>query len=90
METAPKKKLLKSKFVNDILTDENGKYSRTSVSWVFSFAAFFVMACVDFYYNGLRYDVWVALGGLGAVMKVTNTVQNTTQNVAKTKNTPIV
>jgi hypothetical protein len=57
--------------VNDTLKKE-GKFSRTSLTMFVSFFVSIMMSCIDFAFNGLRFDVWCVLVGVALGSKITD------------------
>lgn len=57
--------------VNDTLK-KNGKWSRTSLTMFVTLFVALVMSCIDFAFNGLRFDVWVTLMGVAMGSKITD------------------
>lgn len=57
--------------VNDTLK-KNGKFSRTSLTMFVTLFVALVMSCIDFAFNGLRFDVWVTLMGVAMGSKITD------------------
>ena len=57
--------------VNDTLK-RNGKWSRTSLTMFVTLFVALVMSCIDFAFNGLRFDVWVTLMGVAMGSKITD------------------
>ena len=57
--------------VNDTLK-KNGKWSRTSLTMFTSYFVALLMSCIDFAFNGLRFDVWCVLIGVAMGSKITD------------------
>lgn len=57
--------------VNDTLK-KYGRWSRTSLTMFSAWFVALVMACIDFAYNGLRFDVWLTLVGVAMGSKITD------------------
>ena len=65
--------------VNDTLK-RNGKWSRTSLTMFVTLFVALVMSCIDFSFNGLRFDVWVTLMGVAMGSKITDSVSKKLHN----------
>ena len=65
--------------VNDTLK-KNGKWSRTSLTMFVTLFVALVMSCIDFAFNGLRFDVWVTLMGVAMGSKITDSVSKKLHN----------
>jgi hypothetical protein len=63
-----KSNVLKS-IVNDTLKVD-GKWSRTSLTMFTAWIVVLGMACIDFVWNGLRYDVWATLTAVATGIKI--------------------
>lgn len=59
--------------VNDTLK-RNGKWSRTSLTMFTSYIIALVMAILDFYFNGLRFDVWLGLISVSIGSKISDSL----------------
>lgn len=57
------------KIAIDTLTRE-GRFSRTSLTMFSAWIASLLMALIDFFCNGLRYDVWLTLVGVAMGSKI--------------------
>ena len=57
--------------INDTLK-KDGKFSRTSLTMFSAWFVSLVMSCIDFMYNGLRFDVWCVLVGVALGSKITD------------------
>lgn len=57
--------------VNDTLK-KNGKWSRTSLTMFVTLFVALLMSCIDFAFNGLRFDVWCVLMGVAMGSKITD------------------
>ena len=68
-----------NKIVRDTLM-KKGVYSRTSLTMFSAWFLAYVMASVDFFYNGLRYDVWLTLVGVALGSKLTDSISKKIHN----------
>ena len=55
--------------VNDTLKVD-GNWSRTSLTMLTAWAVVLYMALIDFFYTGLRYDVWATLTAVATGIKI--------------------
>jgi hypothetical protein len=61
--------------LREILQDtlkKDGKWSRTSMTMFSAWALSLSMAMFDFFFNGLKYDVWVTLVVVATGIKITD------------------
>lgn len=61
--------------LREILHDtlkKDGKWSRTSMTMFSAWALSISMAMFDFFFNGLKYDVWVTLVVVATGIKITD------------------
>jgi hypothetical protein len=61
--------------LREILHDtlkKDGKWSRTSMTMFSAWALSLSMAMFDFFFNGLKYDVWVTLVVVATGIKITD------------------
>ena len=61
--------------LREILQDtlkKDGKWSRTSLTMFSAWALSLSMAMFDFFFNGLKYDVWVTLVVVATGIKITD------------------
>lgn len=61
--------------LREILQDtlkKDGKWSRTSMTMFSAWALSISMAMFDFFFNGLKYDVWVTLVVVATGIKITD------------------
>jgi hypothetical protein len=61
--------------LREILQDtlkKDGKWSRTSMTMFSAWALSLSMAIFDFFFNGLKYDVWVTLVVVATGIKITD------------------
>jgi hypothetical protein len=61
--------------LREILQDtlkKDGKWSRTSMTMFSAWALSMSMAMFDFFFNGLKYDVWVTLVVVATGIKITD------------------
>ena len=65
--------------VNDTLK-KNGKWSRTSLTMFVTLFVALVTSCIDFAFNGLRFDVWVTLMGVAMGSKITDSYSKKVYN----------
>lgn len=65
--------------VNDTLK-KNGKFSRTSLTMFVTLFVALVMSCIDFAFNGLRFDVWCVLMGVAMGSKITDSFSKKIHN----------
>ena len=65
--------------VNDTLK-KNGKWSRTSLTMFVTLFVALVMSCIDFAFNGLRFDVWCVLIGVAMGSKITDSFSKKINN----------
>lgn len=69
--------------IKDIINDtlkKNGKFSRTSLTMFVTLFVALVMSCIDFAYNGLRFDVWATLMGVAMGSKITDSYSKKIHN----------
>ena len=64
---------------NDTLK-RNSKWSRTSLTMFVAFFVSILMSCIDFVYNGLRFDVWCVLVGVAMGSKITDSFSKKIHN----------
>lgn len=67
--------VLIASFISDVLHDtltKDGKWSRTSLTMFVTLSVSLLMAIVDFFCNGLRYDVWATLMAVATGIKITD------------------
>jgi hypothetical protein len=65
--------------INDTLK-RNGKWSRTSLTMFVTLFVALVMSCIDFAFNGLRFDVWATLMGVAMGSKITDSYSKKVYN----------
>lgn len=65
--------------VNDTLK-RNGKWSRTSLTMFVTLFVALLMSCIDFVFNGLRFDVWCVLMGVAMGSKITDSYSKKIHN----------
>jgi hypothetical protein len=61
--------------LREILQDtlkKDGKWSRTSMTMFSAWVLSLSMAMFDFFFNGLKYDVWVTLVVVATGIKITD------------------
>ena len=61
--------------LREILQDtlkKDGKWSRTSLTMFSAWIVSLSMAMFDFFFNGLKYDVWVTLVVVATGIKITD------------------
>ena len=61
--------------LREILQDtlkKDGKWSRTSLTMFSAWTVSLSMAMFDFFFNGLKYDVWVTLVVVATGIKITD------------------
>lgn len=61
--------------LREILQDtlkKEGKWSRTSLTMFSAWIVSMFMAMFDFFFNGLKYDVWVTLVVVATGIKITD------------------
>jgi hypothetical protein len=59
--------------LNDTLK-RDGKWSRTSLTMFTSWFVALVMAILDFFFNGLRFDVWLGLISVSIGSKISDSL----------------
>ena len=59
--------------LNDTLK-RDGKWSRTSLTMFTSWFIALVMAILDFFFNGLRFDVWLGLISVSIGSKISDSL----------------
>ena len=67
--------VLITSFISDVLYDtltKDGKWSRTSLTMFITLSVSLLMAIIDFFCNGLRYDVWATLMAVATGIKITD------------------
>lgn len=63
--------------IKEILNDtlkRNDKWSRTSLTMFTSWFVALVMAILDFFFNGLRFDVWLGLISVSIGSKISDSL----------------
>lgn len=65
--------------INDTLK-KNGKFSRTSLTMFSAWFVALVMSCINFAFNGLRFDVWLTLIGVAMGSKITDSYSKKIHN----------
>ena len=65
--------------LNDTLK-RNGKWSRTSLTMLSSWFIALVMAILDFFFNGLRFDVWLGLISVSIGSKISDSLSKKIHN----------
>lgn len=69
--------------IKDIANDtlkRNGKWSRTSLTMFSAWFVALLMSCIDFAFNGLRFDVWLTLVGVAMGSKITDSYSKKIHN----------
>jgi hypothetical protein len=64
---------------NDTLK-RNGKWSRTSLTMLSSWFIALVMAVLDFFFNGRRFDVWLGLISVSIGSKISDSLSKKLHN----------